>query len=148
MNPIQMVDLNSQYNFIKEEVAHGMQEVLSSSLFINGPVVHEFQKDLENYLDVKHVIPCANGTDALYISMKALGLGPGDEVITTSHSWISTSETITQTGAKVVFCDTDKEDFLLDVTKVEDLITDKTKGIIEILNFIFPFEIDLGKFDL
>ena len=103
MNPIQMVDLNSQYNFIKEEVAHGMHEVLSSSLFINGPVVHEFQKDLENYLDVKHVIPCANGTDALQIALMGLKLQPGDEVITARFYFCSNSRSYFSFKVKTCF---------------------------------------------
>ena len=82
MKQIKMVDLNGQYEAIKTEVNQGIQEVLETTAFINGPKVHEFQKALENYLDVKHVIPCANGTDALQIAMMGLGLKPGDEVIT------------------------------------------------------------------
>ena len=103
MKKIQMVDLKGQYEKIATTVNHSIQEILDTNTYINGPQVHQFQKALEAYLDVKHVIPCANGTDALYIAMKGLGIKPGDEVITTAHSWISTSETITQAGGKVVF---------------------------------------------
>ena len=129
---IPFVDLHSQYLSIKSELDEAISSVIKKSAFIRGPYVDEFESKFSKKKGVAHCISCANGTDALYISMKALGLTPGDEVITTSHSWISTSETITQTGAKVVFCDTNKEDFLLDVSKVENLITDKTKGIIPV----------------
>tara|TARA_Y100001978_G_C23692089_1_gene435419 strand:- start:868 stop:1971 length:1104 start_codon:yes stop_codon:yes gene_type:complete len=129
---VPFIDLYAQYESLKEEIDDAISSVIAGSNFIRGPHIEEFEYAFSKKTGVKHCISCANGTDALYISMKALGLGPGDEVITTSHSWISTSETITQTGAKVVFCDTDKEDFLLDVTKIEDLITDKTKGIIPV----------------
>ena len=94
MRKIQMVDLKSQYQSIKEEVKESMNEVLESTAFINGPKVHEFQKNLENYLGVKHVIPCANGTDALQIAMMALGLKPGDEVITADFTFAATVEVI------------------------------------------------------
>src|SRR5205814_1894130 len=83
-------------------------------------------------LGVKHCVSCANGTDALYVAMRGLGIKPGDEVITTAHSWISTSETITQAGGKVVFCDTDDETFTLDPALIEPLITSKTVGIIPV----------------
>ncbi|WP_445725745.1 DegT/DnrJ/EryC1/StrS family aminotransferase, partial [Flavobacterium sp.] len=94
MRKIQMVDLQGQYQKIKEKVDTQLQEVLNSSAYINGPEVHAFQKDLENYLDVKHVIPCANGTDALQIAMMGLGLQPGDEVITVDFTFAATVEVI------------------------------------------------------
>jgi len=132
MSKLQMVDLTGQYLKIKEEVDAAIAGVIESTAFINGPEVKEFAKELEAYLGVKHVIPCANGTDALQIALMALNLQPGDEVITTAHSWISTSETITQAGGKVVFCDTNENDFLLDISKLYELITPKTKGIIPV----------------
>ena len=89
-----MVDLKKQYEQIKPEIDKAILNVVESSQFINGPEVRSFQQDLENYLDVKHVIPCANGTDALQISMMALGLQPGDEVITPSYTYIATTEVI------------------------------------------------------
>ena len=87
MDPIQMVDLKTQYNFIKEEIDVAISEVFNSTTFINGPVVHEFQNNLEAYLNVKHVIPCANGTDALQIALMGLDLQPGDEVITADFTF-------------------------------------------------------------
>ncbi|MDG1686234.1 MAG: DegT/DnrJ/EryC1/StrS family aminotransferase [Flavobacteriaceae bacterium] len=132
MNPIQMVDLNSQYNFIKEEVAHGMHEVLSSSSFINGPVVHEFQKDLENYLDVKHVIPCANGTDALQIALMGLKLQPGDEVITADFTFAATVEVISLLKLKPVLVDVNPNTFNIDPLAIEKVINQKTKAIIPV----------------
>ena len=132
MNPIQMVDLNSQYNFIKEEVAHGMQEVLNSSSFINGPVVHEFQKDLESYLNVKHVIPCANGTDALQIALMGLKLQPGDEVITADFTFAATVEVISLLKLKPVLVDVNPNTFNIDPLAIEKAINPKTKAIIPI----------------
>ena len=92
MRKIQMVDLQTQYQFIKPQVDAGMQEVLSSAQFINGPAVRNFQANLEAYLEVKHVIPCANGTDALQVAMMGLGLKPGDEVITADFTFAATVE--------------------------------------------------------
>ena len=132
MNPIQMVDLNSQYNFIKEEVAHGMQEVLNSSSFINGPVVHEFQKDLESYLNVKHVIPCANGTDALQIALMGLKLQPGDEVITADFTFAATVEVISLLKLKPVLVDVNPNTFNIDPLAIEKAINPKTKAIIPV----------------
>ncbi|HLV63306.1 DegT/DnrJ/EryC1/StrS family aminotransferase, partial [Galbibacter sp.] len=94
MRKIQMVDLQSQYQTIKEQVNNSLTEVLESAAFINGPQVHNFQKELESYLGVKHVIPCANGTDALQIAMMGLELKPGDEVITTDFTFAATVEVI------------------------------------------------------
>jgi dTDP-4-amino-4,6-dideoxygalactose transaminase len=94
MRKIQMVDLQSQYAFIRPQVEAGMKEVLSSAQFINGPAVKSFQANLENYLGVKHVIPCANGTDALQVAMMGLGLKPGDEVITADFTFAATVEVI------------------------------------------------------
>src|SRR5690606_6163850 len=94
MKEIQMVDLKGQYLKIKDQVDQGIQAVLDSTSYINGPAVHEFQKELEEYLDVKHVIPCANGTDALQVAMMGLGLKPGDEVITADFTFAATVEVI------------------------------------------------------
>ena len=95
MKKIQMVDLKGQYSKIKDEVDQSVLEVLDSTAYINGPKVHEFQKNLENYLGVKHVIPCANGTDALQIAMMGLGLKPGDEVITADFTFAATAVSYT-----------------------------------------------------
>ena len=127
-----MVDLKSQYHKIKSEIDRAVLDCLESTAFINGQPVTDFQKNLENYLGVRHVIPCANGTDAIYVVMKALGLKSGDEVITTAHSWIATSETITQAGGRVVFCDTERNFFNINPAQIEVKITPKTRGIIPV----------------
>ena len=129
---VQFVDLNKQYLALSEEIDSAFARVIQDSSFIRGPEVEVFESSFARSIGVKNCISCANGTDALYIAMKALGIGAGDEVITTAHSWISTSETITQAGGKVVFCDVNEDDFLLDVYKLEGLITPSTKGIIPV----------------
>ncbi len=132
MDNIQMVDLKSQYQKIKGEVDASIQEVVDSAAFINGPKVKEFAKDLETYLGVKNVIPCANGTDALQIALMALGLKPGDEVITPSFTYIATVEVVGLLKLKPIFCDVDKETFCMDVNHLESLITPNTKAIIPV----------------
>ncbi len=127
-----MVDLKSQYQKIKPAVDKAINEVIESAQFINGPEVKAFQSDLESYLGVNHVIPCANGTDALQISLMALGLKPGDEVITPSFTFIATTEVIALLGLKPVFVDVDKDTFCIDATKIEAAITDKTKAIVPV----------------
>ena len=117
MKKIQMVDLKSQYQSIKEEVKESINEVLESTAFINGPKVHEFQKNLENYLGVKHVIPCANGTDALQIAMMGLGLKPGDEVITADFTFAATVEVIALLGLTPVLVDVDSINFNIDTKR-------------------------------
>jgi dTDP-4-amino-4,6-dideoxygalactose transaminase len=132
MKKIQMVDLKSQYEKIKEEVDKGIQEVIESCAFINGPAVHNFQANMEKYLDVKHVIPCANGTDALQVSMMALGLKPGDEVITTSFTFIATAEVIALLGLVPVLVDVEPDTFNIDPAAVEKAITANTKAIVPV----------------
>ncbi len=127
-----MVDLKGQYEKIKEEVDAGIQQVINSTAFINGPAVKEFQADLEAYLNVKHVIPCANGTDALQIAMMALGLKPGDEVITASFTYVATAEVIGLLGLTPVLVDVDPDTFNIDVAAVERNITPKTKAIVPV----------------
>ena len=129
---IQMVDLKSQYMKIKPQVDNAINDVLSSTQFINGEHVKSFQKELANYLGVKHVITCANGTDALQISMMALGLKPGDEVITPSFTYIATAEVIGLLGLKPVFVDCDPKTFNISVEEVEKAITKKTKAIVPV----------------
>jgi len=114
-----MVDLVSQYEKIKTEIDSAVQEVILSSRFINGPAVKEFQSDLEKYLSVKHVIPCANGTDALQIAMMALGLSQGDEVITANFTFAATVETIAFLGLVPVLADVDADTFTIDVKEIE-----------------------------
>ena len=129
---IQMVDLKSQYEKIKTEVDAGIEEVISNTAFINGPAVKEFQSDLENYLNVKHVIPCANGTDALQIAMMALDLKPGDEVITASFTYVATAEVIGLLGLTPVLVDVYEDTFDINIEAIEKAITPKTKAIVPV----------------
>ena len=129
---IQMVDLKGQYEKIKTEVDAGIQEVLNTTAFINGPAVKEFQADLEKYLNVKHVIPCANGTDALQIAMMALDLKPGDEVITASFTYVATAEVIGLLGLTPVLVDVYPDTFDIDIEAIEKNITPKTKAIVPV----------------
>ena len=132
MKKIQMVDLRSQYLKIKDEIDAGIQEVIDSCAFVNGPAVKGFQSDMESYLGAKHVIPCANGTDALQVSMMALGLKPGDEVITTSFTFIATAEVIALLGLTPVLVDVEPDTFNIDPAAVEKAITPKTKAIVPV----------------
>ncbi|OFX73827.1 MAG: erythromycin biosynthesis sensory transduction protein eryC1 [Bacteroidetes bacterium GWE2_29_8] len=129
---VPFVDLKKQYQSIKTEIDNAIQNVIENTAFIGGKAVKEFEQNFANTYKVKHCISTANGTDAIYIVMKMLGIGEGDEVITTAHSWISTSETISQTGAKVVFVDTENDYFTIDADKIEQKITSKTKAIIPV----------------
>ena len=132
MRPIQMVDLKQQYQQIKSEIDAAIHEVLESCLFINGPQVQRFADALAQYHGVKHVIPCANGTDALQIAMMALGLKPGDEVIAPSFTYIATTEVIALLGLTTVFVEVDKHTFCMDVDAIEKAITPKTKAIVPV----------------
>ena len=127
-----MVDLQSQYAFIRPQVEAGMEEVLSSAQFINGPAVKSFQSNLESYLGVKHVIPCANGTDALQVAMMGLGLEPGDEVITADFTFAATVEVIALLGLTPVLVDVDPNSFNIDPKAIERAITPKTKAIVPV----------------
>lgn len=129
---IKMVDLKSQYLQIKNAVDNGIQEVIDQTSFIKGPAVQQFQQELELYLDVKHVIACANGTDALQIAMMALGLKPGDEVITASFTYVATAEVIALLGLKPVLVEVDPETFLIDPVSIEAAITYQTKAIVPV----------------
>jgi UDP-2-acetamido-2-deoxy-ribo-hexuluronate aminotransferase len=132
MQPIQMVDLKGQYSKIKEQVNHAIQDVLDSTAFINGKAVTDFSQNLSNYLDIEHVIPCANGTDALQIALMGLGLKPGDEVITPSFTFIATTEVVALLGLKPVFADVDSKTFCIDPVSIETQITKKTKAIVPV----------------
>ena len=132
MKKIQMVDLKGQYEGIKDSVDTSVLNVIESTAFINGPQVHEFQKNLENYLDVKHVIPCANGTDALQIAMMGLGLKPGDEVITADFTFAATVEVIALLQLTPVLVDVNPDDFNIDIEAIESAITPKTKAIVPV----------------
>ncbi len=127
-----MVDVRSQYLKIKDEVDTGIQEVIDSCAFINGPKVKEFQKSLEDYLNVKHVIPVANGTDALQIALMALGLTSGDEVIVPAFTYVATAEVIALLGLKPVMVDVDPDTFNLTGEIVKNAITEKTKAIVPV----------------
>ena len=129
---IPFVDLKSQYLSIKTEIDNAIFSTINTTSFIGGEIVSNFEKSFENIYNVNHCISCANGTDSLYIIMKMLGIGPGDEVITVANSWISSSETITQAGAKVVFVDCDPIYYTIDETKIEEKITPKTKAILPV----------------
>jgi dTDP-4-amino-4,6-dideoxygalactose transaminase len=129
---IEMVDLVSQYQAIKTEINQSIDEVLKSAQFIGGNAVNSFQKSFESYLNVKHVIPCANGTDALQIAMMALDLKPGDEVITPSFTYIATTEVIALLNLKPVFVDVLPDTFCIDPSKIEAAITAKTKAIVPV----------------
>ncbi len=132
MKKIQMVDLQSQYQKIKDVVNTSIDEVLNSSAYINGPYVKEFQADLEKYLGVKHVIPCANGTDALQIAMMGLGLTPGDEVITVDFTFAATVEVIGLLQLTPVLVDVEPDTFNIDINALEKAITPKTKAIVPV----------------
>lgn len=142
MYPIQMVDLKRQYHKIKNEVDEAVLNVLESSAFINGKPVQDFANDLSNYLGVKHVIPCANGTDALQIAMMALGLKPGDEVITPSFTYIATTEVIALLRLTPVFVEVDPKTFCMDPIALEKVITPKTKAIVPVHLYGHPAPMD------
>jgi dTDP-4-amino-4,6-dideoxygalactose transaminase len=127
-----MVDLKQQYTRIKSEVDAAIQEVVSTASFINGKAVTEFSDSLAKYLDVSHVIPCANGTDALQIALMALDLQPGDEVITPSFTFIATTEVIALLQLKPVFVEVDPKTFCVDPAAIEKAITPKTKAIVPV----------------
>lgn len=132
MFPIQMVDTKTQYHKIKAEVDSAVLQVLESSAFINGKPVQDFGANLSAYLDVKHTIPCANGTDALQIAMMALDLQPGDEVITPSFTYIATTEVIALLRLTPVFAEVDPKTFCMDPVALEKMITPKTKAIVPV----------------
>jgi len=132
MRPIQMVDTQTQYQKLKNEIDFAIKEVIDSSAFINGKIVQEFAINLAKYLDVKHVIPCANGTDALQVAMMALGLRPGDEVITPSFTYIATTEVIALLRLTPVFVEVDRETFCIDPNAIRHAITPKTKAIVPV----------------
>ena len=129
---VPFVDLKTQYESIKPEIDNAISSVIGKTAFIGGDFVNAFEKDFATLYGVKHVVGCGNGTDSLYILMRMMGVGLGDEVITAANSWISSSETITQTGAKAVFVDVHPEYYSLDETKLEEKITSATKAVIAV----------------
>lgn len=129
---VPFVDLEAQYKSVKKEMDEAIHRILDNTAFIGGKEVDEFEKNFQELYNVDHCVSVGNGTDSLYIIMKMLGIGPGDEVITPANSWISSSETITQTGATPVFADIEKDYYTIDPNHVEQLITKKTKAIMPV----------------
>jgi len=132
MKPIRMVDLKTQYDHIQEQIDHSIRQVLQDAAFINGPEVKDFSRNLEHYLHTEHVIPCANGTDALQIALMALELEPGDEVITPDFTFISTVEVVKLLGLKPVLVDVDDTYYTLQVDKLRKAITQRTRAIVPV----------------
>ena len=143
MNKIHMVDLKGQYNDIKSEIDKAVIDVIESGQYINGPAVQEFSSNLAKYLSVNHVIPCANGTDALQVALMALDLKPGDEVITTDFTFASSVEVIALLGLKPVLVDVEIDTFNIDPEKISNAITKKTKAIIPVHLFGQTAEMDI-----
>jgi len=142
MKNIPFVDLKIQYLSIKDQVDRAITDVISNSAFIGGSHVKQFEKEFAEYCGSKHCIGVGNGTDSLYIALKSLGIGRGDEVITSAFSFIATSEAITLSGAKTVFVDIDPFSYNINVNKIEEKITDKTKAIIPVHLYGRPAEMD------
>ena len=140
---IPFVDLHAQYLSIKDEIDEAIAEVIAESAYIRGRQVDAFEQAWAKTLGVQRCVSCANGTDAIYIALRALGLRHGDEVITSAHSWISTSETITQAGGRVVFCDTDEDTFTIDPLDIEKKITPATVGIIPVHLYGQPADMEV-----
>ena len=135
-------DLHAQYLTIKADVDAAIARTIRDSAFIRGPEVEAFERNFAQAIGTKHCVSCANGTDALYIAFRALGLQPGDEVITSAHSWIATSETITQAGGRVVFADTEAATCTIDPASVEKKITARTRGIVPVHLYGQPADMD------
>ncbi len=139
---IPFVDLKSQYLSLKQEFDEAILRVVSETAFISGKYAKAFEESFADYLDVKHCIGCANGTDALEIALKAIGVGAGDEVLVPANTWISTAEAVTTIGAKAVFVDIDQKFYNLDAAKIEEKITPRTKAIIPVHLYGLPAEMD------
>jgi dTDP-4-amino-4,6-dideoxygalactose transaminase len=139
---VPFADLHAQYLTIKLEIDAAIANVIRTSAFIRGPYVERFEESFAAMIGVRRCVSCANGTDSLYIAMHALGVKPGDEVIAPAHSWISTTETITQAGGKVVFCDTDSNTYTIDPAKIAEKITPRTVGIIPVHLYGQPADMD------
>jgi len=140
--PVPFADLQLQYQTIKGEIDEAIAAVVRDSSFIRGPHVDRFEREFAEAVAVKHCVSCANGTDAIWLALKALKVKPGDEVITTAHSWISTSAMITHAGATVVFADTDGVTFTIDPAAIEAVITPRTVGIIPVHLYGQPADMD------
>lgn len=142
MTTVPLVDLHAQYLSIKDEIDAAVAEVIGASAFIRGPHVDLFESRFSETVGAKHCVSCGNGTDALYIAMSALGVCPSDEVIVPAMSWISTSETVTQAGGRVVFCDINPVTHTLDPEKLAEAITPRTVGIIPVHLYGHPAQMD------
>src|ERR1700759_2746370 len=140
--PVPFADLQLQYQTIKGEIDSAIANVIRDNAFIRGPYVDAFEREFAVAAEVRHCVSCANGTDALYLAMAALNVEPGDEVITTAHSWISTSAMISHAGANVVFADTDDSTFTIDPAAIEAAITPRTVGIIPVHLYGQPADMD------
>ena len=140
---IPFVDLKAQYRAHRTEIDAAIASVIDGTAFIRGKFVADFEKAYAEKYGVKHCVSCGNGTDAIFITLKMLGIGPGDEVITTSNSWIASTETITLTGAKVVFVDVEDDCYDLDATKIEAAITPRTKAILPVHLLGQPAQMDV-----
>src|ERR1700704_6152763 len=140
--PVPFADLQRQYQSVKREVDDAIAGVIRDNAFIRGPYVDAFERQFAEAVEIRHCVSCANGTDALYLAMAALKVQPGDEVITTAQSWISTSAMITHAGASVVFADTDRATFTIDPAAVEAAITPRTIGIIPVHLYGQPADMD------
>jgi dTDP-4-amino-4,6-dideoxygalactose transaminase len=139
---VPFADLHAQYLTLKPAMDAAIAEVIRTSAFIRGPFVQKFESEFAALHSMPHCVSCANGTDSLYIAMRALGVQPGDEIIAPAHSWISTTETITQAGGKVVFVDTDADTYTIDVRQIEAKITPRTVGIIPVHLYGQPADMD------
>src|SRR6516164_11361195 len=139
---VPFADLQLQYQTIKDEIDAAIAAVIRDNAFIRGPYVDAFEREFAAVATAKHCISCANGTDALYLAMAALKVKSGDEIITSAHSWISTSAMITHAGATPVFCDTDGVTFTIDPEAIEAAITPRTVGIIPVLLYGQPADMD------
>ena len=127
------MDLGEQFRVLKPEVSTAINEILSSHAFIKGPAVGAFEKSFANWLEVQNVVGVANGTDAIFLALKALGVGPGDQVITVPNTFIATTEMISATGAEIVWADVSEETYLMDLSSLDELVTDRTKVILPVL---------------
>ena len=131
-NSIPFVDLYAQYQTIKSDIDNAIADVIEKSAFVRGPYVETFEQTFAEAMEREYCVSCANGTDALYIALVSLGISPGDEVLAPAHSWISTTETISQAGGRVVFCDTERDTFTIDPNSIKEKITSRTVGIVPV----------------
>jgi dTDP-4-amino-4,6-dideoxygalactose transaminase len=139
---IPFVDLKAQYDSIKPEIDAAIAAVINDTAFIGGPFLKQFEEAFAKYCGVQHCVGVANGTDALYVALRALGVGPGDEVITVANSFIATSEAIKMAGAQVIFVDADPKTYNIDVNRIEERITSRTKAIIVVHLYGQPADMD------